>query len=269
MPETRIFPSLDRISILAAAILLAFTLAVFIDFPTQEINLQLPGIFLDFQISVQTIIALLVAGLTATGADWLIRGHPKFRGKNSIQHWFLPALTSWAIGVVLFKQPFGPVWWAVFGIGTTTLMIVLIAEYLVVDIEDTQQYPAMIGIIAVSHALFLILTITIRASDARLFLSIPTITLAFILASLRTIFLRLRTWAFGPIAIAAIIIAQIGAALHYLPIRPVTYGLALLGPAYALTSFTGGLLEKRRFRQMIIEPAIVLIIVWGIALIIQ
>lgn len=269
MPETKIFPNLDRISILAAAILLAFTLAVFIDIPTQEISLQLPGIYFNFQISVKTIIALLVAGLTATGADWLIRSHPKFEGKNSIQHWLLPALTSWAIGVVLFKQPFGPVWWAVFGIGTTTLMIVLVAEYQVVDLEDTQQFPAMIGIIAVSHALFLILTITIRANNARLFLSIPTITLAFMLTSLRTTFLRVRTWAFRPIAVSAIVIAQIGAALHYLPIRPITYGLILLGPAYALTSFTGGLLEKRRFRQMIIEPVIVLLVVWGIAVFIR
>jgi hypothetical protein len=266
VPETKIFPNLDRISILAAAILLAFTLAVFIDIPSQEINLQLPGIYLNFQINVKIIIALLVAGLTATGADWLIRSHPKFEGKNSIQHWFLPALTSWAIGVVLFQQPFGPLWWAVFGIGSATLIFVLIAEYQVVDLEDTQQFPAMIGIIAVSHALFLILAITIRASDTRLFLSIPTITLAFMLTSLRTTYLRIRTWALGPITVVAIVIAQIGAALLYLPIRPVTFGLVLLGPAYALTSFMGGLLEKRRLRQIIIEPAIVLLVVWGIAL---
>jgi hypothetical protein len=56
VPETKIFPNLDRISILAAAILLAFTLAVFIDIPSQEINLQLPGIYLNFQINVKSLL---------------------------------------------------------------------------------------------------------------------------------------------------------------------------------------------------------------------
>jgi hypothetical protein len=267
MPESKNFPSLDRISVLAAAILLVFTLAGFINIPQREINLQLPGVFLNFQIDTQVVVALLVAGLTATGADWLIKTHPKFDGGLSIQHWFLPALTAWTIGTVLFQQPFGILRWAVFGIGSATLILVLIAEYMVVDPGDTQHIPALIWIISISYALFLILTITIRANEARLFFSIPTITVAFILASLRTSYLRLQTWAFRPILIIALVIGQISSALHYLPVGPVTFGLILLGPAFALNSFVGGLVDKRPLRQVVIEPIVVLSIVWGIALI--
>ena len=271
MSETRYSPSLERISILAAAILLAYTLAGFINIPSRELNLQLPGFFLNLEFNIQVIIAILVAGMTASGADWLIRGHPKFIGKNSFQHWLLPALTSWAIGLVLFLQPFGTLRWVVFGIGSTILILVLIAEYYVVDFEDTRQIPAMIGIIAISHALFLMLTIFIRANETRLFISIPTITLAYLLTSLRTSYLRTQKWAFRFILIIALIISQIGAALHYLPLRPITYGLILLGPAYALTSLIGGLLDDngRSFRQIIIEPIVVLSIVWSVTAIVS
>jgi len=227
MLETRHSPSLDRISILAAAIFLAYTLAGFINIPTQEFNLQFPGFYLNFEISIQTVITMLVTGLTATGADWLIRGHPKFTGTTSLQHWFLPALTAWVIGVVLFRQPFGTLRWIVFGVGSAVLILVLIAEYYVVDFEDTRQLPAMIGIIAVSHALFLMLTIIIRANETRLFLSIPAITIAFILASIRTSYLRTGKWGVGQILIVSLIVGQIGAAIHYLPFRPITYGLIL------------------------------------------
>jgi hypothetical protein len=46
----------------------------------------------------------------------------------------------------------------------------------------------------------------------------------------------------------------------------VSYGLALIGPAYALTSLIGNLNEDEPFRQAIFEPAIVFVIILGAAL---
>jgi hypothetical protein len=66
--------------------------------------------------------------------------------------------------------------------------------------------------------------------------------------------------------VIALICTQIAAALHYLPISPVSYGLALIGPAYALTSLIGNLNEDEPFRQAIFEPAIVFVIILGAAL---
>jgi hypothetical protein len=94
----RHLPDPERLSILAATILLAYALARFIDLPGREIAVQLPGIYLSIQINIKTIVALLVAGLTATGADWLLRDHPAIGKARSFEHWLLPALTAWVIG---------------------------------------------------------------------------------------------------------------------------------------------------------------------------
>jgi hypothetical protein len=263
VPETRHLPNINHISILAASILIAYTLAGFIILPTRTFSVQLPGLFLEFEINAHTIVSLLVAGMTATGADWLIREHPSYQ-RHSFQHWLLPALTAWAIGIILFQQPFYVVWWVTFAVGGTVLTLVLIAEYIMVDPEDVRRIPAIIGLTAISFALFLVLVINLRASEIRLFFLLPTITLASFLTSLRSLNLRLQQrWLFLESAVIAICIAQLGAALNYLKVEPVSFGLFLLGPSYALTSFIGGIKEKKNWWVAIIEPAIVLGIVSG------
>jgi hypothetical protein len=269
VPEKKHLPNINRISILASAILLAYTLAGFITIPSRDFSIQLPGLFLVFQFNNQIVIAFFVAGLTATGADWLVREHPAFKERFTIQHWLLPALSAWVIGLILFQHPFGILWWIIFAVGGTILILILVAEYIMVDPEDVRHIPSVIGLTAISFALFLTLSITIRAAETRLFLLVPTISIACGLSSLRTLHLRLhKRWAFTSTAVIAIMIGQLSAALNYLRIAPVPFGLILLGPAYALTSLIGGVLERKYWRQIIAEPIFVLVIVWGFAILI-
>jgi len=145
-------------------------------------------------------------------------------------------------------------------------MLVLIAEYIAIDPDDLRYTPASAGLIAVSFALFLILTIALRSADLRLFLILPAITLSGGLVSLRTLHLRLRgRWLFFPTIALTLVIAQLTAALHYWPISAIAFGLALLGPTYALTALIGALAEGIPLRRAILEPAVVLIVVWGTA----
>ena len=268
MSTSRHLPSTDRISILAATILIAYTLSGLIQLPVRKIAIQVPGIILlDAEISIHTIVALLVAGVTAAGTNLLIREHPNRKDQNLIQHWLFPALTAWVIGVPLSQQDPGNLWWLGIGLGGGVLVLVLIAEYIVVDPDDIRYVPATIGLSAVSFALFLILVITLRTMEFRLFLMLPAITISIGLVSLRTLNLQLRgNWAIVPTAVIMLITSQIAAALHYLPIKPITFGLILLGPAYALTSFVGGLVEKKEWRKIISEPIVIIIVVWIAAL---
>ena len=91
----RHLPDADRLSMLTATILLAYALAHFIDLPGRELALQLPGIYLSVQVNVQTFVGPLVAALTASGANWLLRDHPAIGGQSTMEHWLLPALTAW------------------------------------------------------------------------------------------------------------------------------------------------------------------------------
>jgi hypothetical protein len=265
MTESKHTPDIDRISVLSASILLAYTLAGFISLPSRTLSIQLPGLFLEYQVDEKTWISLLIAGLTATGADTLVRRHPAYQGRISIQHWLLPALTAWAIGLILFQEPFSILWWIIFALGGSTLVLVLIAEYIVVDLQDIRRIPATIALIAISFALFLIMVITIRSLEFRIFLMAPTIAIAAGLISLRALHLLRGEWAMIHASVIGVIIGQISAALHYLRFDPITFGLLLLAPTYALTSFSERLLDNRGIRQSILEPILVLLVIWVIA----
>ncbi len=265
--QQRYLPNIDHLSLLSAFILLAYTLARFVSFPSRELALQLPGVYLEIQVNIHTIMALLVAVLTASGADWLIRQHPALGHKPTIEHWLLPALTAWVVGIPLF-QIAGALQWAIgFVIGGALLMLVLVAEYITVDPEDARQPLAAAGLTAVSYALFLILAIGLRFAGLRLFLMLPAIALAGWLVSLRTLHLRLHgRWTFLQAGIVGLMIGQFVAAFHYLPLTPISFGLLLVAPGYAVTSLIAGLEEGAPLGQALIEPLVVFVLFTAIAL---
>lgn len=267
MSAPRNLPDSNRLSVLSASILLAYALTRYVNLPISELSVQLPGIYLETEINVRTIVTLLVAGLTATGTHWLIHDHPARDEQISLQHWLVPAFTAWVIGVPLYNLPPGFIWLASIAIGGVLLMLVLIAEYIIVDPNDFRHGLATAGLTAVSFALYLILAIALRSEGTRLFLLLPSLTIAGGLVCLRTLHLRLRgQWAIWPSVALALIVAQFTAALHYWPVSSIAFGLAVLGPAYALSSLIASLLEGESLRQAIVEPALVLFVVWGTAL---
>jgi hypothetical protein len=243
-------------------ILLAYALARFINIPARELALQLPGIYLTVQLNVRTIVVFLVAGLTAAGADWLLRQHPAAEGMSTLKHLLVPALTAWVIGIPLFQMPLGLLWWAGFAFGGAALMLVLVAEYIVIDPNDRRQPAAAAGLTAVSFALYLTLAIALRFAGTRLYLLLPALTLAAWLVSLRTLHLRLHgRWALFQSTAIALLCGQFAAGLYYWPISPVAFGLVVSGSAYAITSLVANLTENEPLQRALIEPALVLAIV--------
>jgi hypothetical protein len=266
MEERMQLPDANRLSVLASTILLAYAVSPFISVPATEWILNLPGAIFTFRFNVGTLVSLLVAALAAVGADWLLRGHPAARGQSTLQHWLLPALTAWVIGIPLGTLGISPQWWAVFGLGGLLLILVFVAEYIVLDLSDARHVPAIVGLTAVSFALYLILIIAVRAAGLRLYLLLPALVIPIALVSLRTLYLRLGgRWCFGGAFVISAIVGQIAAGLHYWPFTPLGYGLVILGPAYALTSLVGSIEEGRSWRILWIEPVIMLALMWILA----
>ena len=266
----RNFPNRDRLSVLVAVIMLAFALANFIRIPVWEIAVDLPGFYLPFQISMQVVVLGIVAGLTAAGADWLFHDHPAISGPSAVNYWILPSLTSFAIGLLLMQVPFNSLWWLGLFIGGGILSLVLVGEYISIDSEDIRQPLAAAILISVSFALFLILIIGLHLSNLRLFFLGPSVFISSWLVSLRSLHLRLHgEWVIYESAIIALIVAQIGAGLTYWPLSPISYGLILLGPAYALNSLFVGLIEERPFQKIYLEPLVVLLATLGTAFLIR
>lgn len=266
MEDKYSMPVTERISVLAATILFAYILSRYIDLPERILELQLPGLYLAAQLNTKTVVTLLVAGLTATGADWLLRAHPKQKGQSTVEHWLLPTLTAWVSGTLLFNLESGLQWWLGFVLAGIVLMLVLMAEYIVLDPEDSRHPQASIGLTALSFALFLALAINLHATNVRLFLLLPALTISAGLVSLRTLHLRLRgKWTIWQSATIALIGGQFAAALHYLPITSIAFGMALIGPIYAMISYSANSIEQIPLRQALIEPLLSILLFWGIA----
>jgi hypothetical protein len=265
MDEKRYLPDQARISILTATVLLAFALTRLVSAPPYQLAMPLPGFYISLTFNLNTLIVLLAAGLTAAGMDWLLRTHPSLKKGETREHWLLPTLTTLVIGIALYTLQKTIIWWLGFGLGAAILLVVFFAEFVAVDPSDS-RYPFATAILTVlAFVIFLILAIALKASNARLFLVAPALFLGSGLVALRTLHLRLNehwevVWATG----IAVVTVQLGAALYYMPLTPVRFGLGLLGPVYALTALAISLAEGNPPRQAIIEPAVMLVVLCGL-----
>jgi hypothetical protein len=273
MPEERhLLPDINRLSVLTATIMLAYALTRYVNIDPITLGFNFLGILISFQIDLRTIVSVMVAALAAVGSDWLLRDHPGLQAqarswRSTLQHWILPALTAWVIGVPLNTLSTSPEWWIVFGMGGVLLVLVFIAEYSVADVADIRHPAATVVLTALSFSLYLILSIAVRSADFRLYLMLPALALAAYLVGLRTLYLRLGgKWLFAWAFVVAVVAGQIAMALHYWPVSPIRFGLILIGPVYALTSLVGGYEEGGPTRSWLVEPAVMLSLLWGLAI---
>ena len=264
MKKNHYLPDTNRISVLTAIVLLAFALTRLLSASTYNLGVQIFGRIILFEFDLRLVIIILASGLTATGMDWLLRSHPMMGKKHTVEHWLVPMLTALILGLSLYLLPDGPLWWVGFGLGGILLVSVFWAEYVVVSPGDTSYPTAMIVLTVTSFALYLVLALALRYSNIRLFLLTPALFVATILVSLRILNLRLGgLWELAWSAGIAMVGVQLAAGLHYLPISPVRYGIFLLGTLYALTSLAASLMEGIPLRRAVVEPLMMLLLVWS------
>ncbi len=259
-------PDSNRIGLITATVLLVLTLTRIVPSPQFSFELQLPGFLLSLPFNIDTIMGILTACLTATGMDWLLRGHPALHGRPTYEWWLLPTLTTFVISVPLTILPNGRAWWVGLLLSGIFLFFVFLAEYISVDPDAPYYTVSMMGLTAIAYTLFFVLAFALRASEIRLYLLAPALFLAASLASLRILHLRLGgkwefTWAIG----LGLISVQLAAGLYYWPLTPLQFGLILVGPLYGIVNLVINLNEGIPMQRAVLEPVIVTVLCWGLA----
>jgi hypothetical protein len=247
-----------QLSVIMATILLAYSLTPFITIPNREINLQLFGFIFIFRVDYTGLVSILAAGLGATGMSWLLQSRHGDEEKGyELQHFLLPALTAWAIGVPLGALEINLQWWVVFLFGGLLLGAVFYSEYIVVDLDDIRSPLAVIGLTSVGYAIYFILSVAFRGAGMRLYLFLPVILFSAGLITWRILKLRFaqETHIHWTIA-AGLITTQTAVGLHYLPINPIQFGLILTGFMYAGNSLAIQNMNKSTPRRIILEQII-------------
>jgi hypothetical protein len=257
MRENRELPEQGRLSIVTAMVMLAYASAAFVHIPENALSFQLPGFFFVVKVNFYTILSVVVAGMAAAGTDWVIASHPNSGEGSRWHHWIIPAMTALVIGVPLNQIAVSPAWWVIFCMGGLLYAVVLTAEYISMDLKNALYPLAIVSLTVVSLALFLILVITVRGAGLRLYAVFSAIIPAVAIVSARILNLRLMgKWPFHWIAGISIIVGQFSFCLFYLPIKPIPFGLILLGATYALVSLAVNLEEISLNSRFWVEPSL-------------
>lgn len=253
-------PDLERLSMLTVTILLVYAMTQFIRQPAGNLAIQLPGFFLPISVNYRNLVWLGIAILAAAGMNWMLGDDLPAGGRSRLQHWLLPALTAWVIGVPLYSLPSGTVWWLVYILGGVMLTLVFLSEFYCASPADSRAPAAALALTGISFALFLILAVSIRFTGARLYLLAPTIGGGALLVSMRTLYLRSGQWQSAWSFAAAILVTQVAVGLFYLPVMPLQFGLVLTGILYGAVTL-GDHLRGRMIRPAdLVEPIAAVVI---------
>ena len=278
MTTTRL-PDFEHTSVLGASLILAFVLGQFIDLPPRAVSFAFLDILVELTFDTHSLLALMTAGLAIAGTAWLMGVHPSGKGVRGVQHWALPGMTAWVLSITISSIPPGALWWVVLFAGTAFLVLVWIAEFITVNPGDENFRLAANGLTVLSFALYLVLTINLRAVGTRLIFLLPAVSLPVVVITIRYLFLKLESQdlldagnrslsllAAGTIGVAA---GQFATAFHYFPVSPLSFGLALLSPIYSANILFGNLVDARPAARTIAEPFVLLILIWTAAFLSQ
>lgn len=258
---------LNRFSVVVATILLAYAIAQFIQIPSQNTQLVIGGIIIPLSLNFSTLVTLAVAGMTASGTDWILRDHPYLGDRSTIPHMLLPALFAWVLNVTLNNMTESPFRWVMLIVGGIFLYFVIWSEYNSLLPEDFRQPISTALLTALSYAMLLVLSVSLESSNQRLIITLPAIALGSVTMSMRVLQMRLsEQWPVLPAIGCMLVTSQMAAAIHYLPITPLSYGLVILGTLFVVVNFILNIANKTSFRRSGFEAILSIVIIWLIAL---
>ncbi len=267
MSDARHFPPKDEVIKLLSLIVIIIMISGLFDVPERFFEYQLPGLYINFTLNQTLLVALFVTGIISSGLMTILRHHPRSSDQPFVVHWFLAILIAITIVILLEQTREGIYRYLFIVLGMTFLAIVIVAEYITLDSSDRYFLPAAVTIQAVSNGAFVMVTAALQNAETRLFYILPVIILSHLAFSYRILTLRISPQkALFPAILFSVIIGEVAAAIHYFAIRPIQYGLMLVGVSYCLLLFINPLLSKEKSIFRYLEGLVFLVIIWGIAI---
>jgi len=264
MEDKHISLPYDRLSIVLAFITLAMGFIYFFPAAGNVPTGNLFGFILNLQFDVYTLLIAFLTLLALAGTIWVLQAYPKTQGEKQdfwqlLPQCILPIMSVFVFSFALRGMERNNVWWVVYAMGSVLFGIILAAEFYAQEINTVHHPLTTIGLIGLSHALFLILAVVAKTIPLRIYVIFPLVFLASGFTALRTIYLRLRGgWRLDYALAIALISGQIAIGLHYFFLNPVQYGLLLTGALYALISLACGFIQRLTRSDLILEPALML-----------
>ncbi|HPS31977.1 MAG TPA: hypothetical protein PKW57_00560 [Anaerolineaceae bacterium] len=266
MEANNTLPDMNRFSIVTALSSLMLGLTFALPPSGGQNSAAILGVIFNFEINLYAFFPLLIALIASTGSIWVLRSHPQFADASHsvwslLPNVILPALSIFILSFTLREMARSNVWWVVYVLGSLLFGLVLTAEYNVLDLRVETHPAASLGLIGLSHALFLILSVVLRTGRMRLYVVVPLIVLAAMFITLRSINLRTQgRWHLEYALIVSLLVGQLAVSLHYFFLNPLQYGILLTSALYILISVICGIIQRLNIRELLVEPALMLIL---------
>ncbi len=254
---------LEQLSLLAGMNVLGLTLSLLLVLPACTINFAFLGSQAGVVFSGALLFALLLSVMTAAGVESITRAHPRVHlsaTQYTIILWILPCMliagTTLVLPLLRDSAPFA--FLTIAGAGVL-LVLVVIGEYVTIDLQDPAYGFARLGLNLVVYLVALALFQTIYALKLRSILSSPIIGIFAALLALEL--LRAseadvrRTWLYA--ATVGLALGEALWTLNYWNVTPLLGGVTLLVLFYLLTGLAQQFLMRRLNWRSALEFAIV------------
>lgn len=292
----------DRVSVLIWVVLMGLAAQRFLDLPTRSFEAVVLGSPVNFTITANTVLGVLLAGLIASGTEAVVRAHPRLltapnyrpetlpawqrlptrinarpqagsrsRGAASWVFWGLPIAL---IAVAVLLLPLAPTvsYWVLGLIATgIALGLSLAGIYYTVDPFQPGYRRARLGLNALTYAVALLLFLVVYRTRAR---SIISATEVLLVSSLLA--LELLRGSERPIILVAlyagitgVVLGQATWVLNYWRLDGLTGGLVLLMLFYNVVGLAQHALRDRIRRRILLEYGLITIaamaLIWEFA----
>ncbi len=288
----------DRVSVVIWVTLMGLAAQRFLTLPARSFETVILGSPITLSITANTVLAVLLAGLVASGTDAVVRAHPRVNaltrpdrqapalGRASAAHAsFKPRPRPWAhwvywgvpislIIVAVLLLPLAPssIYWMFGVIGTgIALGLSLAGVYYTVDPFQTGYRRARLGMNVMTYAIALALFLVVYSTRAR---SIVSSTEIMLVSSLLA--LELLRGSERPIVLVALyagitglVLGQVTWALNYWRLASLTGGLVLLLAFYNVVGLAQHAIQGRIRRRVLVEYGLItvaaLALIWEFA----
>lgn len=288
----------DRVSIVIWVTLMGLAAQRLLTLPTRSFEAVVLGSPITLSITANTVLAVLLAGLVASGTDAVVRAHPRVNalagparpapglGRGHAAHasfkprprprthwiyWGVPIALIFVAVLLLPLAPSSGYW--MFGlIGTgVALGLSLAGIYYTVDPFQTGYRRARLGLNILTYAIALALFLVVYRTRAR---SIVSGTEIMLVSSLLA--LELLRGSERPIVLVALyagitglVLGQVTWALNYWRLASLTGGLVLLLAFYNVVGLGQHAIQGRIRRRVLVEYGLItvaaLALIWEFA----
>jgi hypothetical protein len=252
----------DRASVLVWVTLIGLAAQQLLTLPARAFTTTVFGSPVTITLTTNTVLGLLLAGLVATGAEAVVRAHPRSLVGELRSHWVYWALPVALISVALLILPVAPsrLYWLVGLIITGILLgLSLTGLYYTIDPFAARYRRARLGLNALTYVAALLLFLVVYRTRMRSIISATEVMLVSSLLALELLRGSERpTRLIGLYAgIAGLVLGQATWALNYWRLDSLTGGLVLLLLFYNIVGLSQNALQGRIRRRVVVEYGLI------------